>query len=1104
MHPALTSQIINSLEKGRLADAALFATSVRPSDVEQTEPILSSDSPGTELQVHKAAFFFRLERELEKINTFYLQKESELRSRLTTLISKKRHLVALATHAASDGTHTMRLTRDTPSLVALLEGFRYFEKDLAKLQQFIEINATGFRKILKKWDKRFKSQTKELYLARQVEVQRTYRSLTKACFNREFIAEMSDIASASILQLESLADGHPLPVTQFKGETALLRGSLPSTATNLPNSMLLADGDDAVEGLVFDSERPLDFEAARKSDAKDQAMAQLEEQVSAAVREGRIADTRQLLEQARTQAAELELSDEAAPVHSGMMHQLWRALVSAPSEAVQAAIDADLPDYQFVDDINARTALHISTLAGQLELARACIAHGVDSRRCDVYGREALAYAAMHGLEDLCEYLLSLPESQKHSDEIINQVDMDGFSVLVHAIVRGHTRIVRALLDFAQRTNTELRGKTEFSDLSPLAIAAQRGHVDITRLLLERGAKSEVNAEGLWPQTLAARAGHTECLRLLIAAKADVNAVEKGTQCTPLFYAAEYGHAACVDMLLAAGASIDHVDEKGRHALFYAAWHGWRECTQMLLAAHRAREAASAPAPPSTNASHAAPDTVAPADADADADADLDLELDGIPSLHLPPPIIPFRTYGHNYLDKRTLLCLSLTNNSILLHRATGGERPEMGGGLLSSLKLVLTPRQANGGVQAGIPHTLILPLADDREEVTFQIADMESFYLELELFPTFGSARIAKTVLLPDVLNHLQNRTQLPLPLFDWHLNAVGHMNVVVESVCPYGTVQLQIGGRVETYWKSTLPSNNQPLTISPPSQGAAAHDTHDTASYVTASSLSGNYLRAQVRFTKDTVPVVCATNRLPIDVWAPLVSQVTAAELATIALRTGHEWHVSDADAGRSMSEWSTKLRGALVTLETLLSTLPLHIGLAIEVVLDEPDTAPINACIDATLHAVYDAAGREKKSRRLFFSSAVPSACVALNWKQPNYAVFFVNHATLDADAAVSALPSDADPRQSSVAEAVRFAKGNNLLGVMLDTPLLESVPELIPAIKAASLVLITLSRPSPSMSLSSSLGGAPPLLGPPALPCQDLFDGFLDEDVVECIK
>lgn len=74
---------------------------------------------------------------------------------------------------------------------SLEEGWRLFERDLGKLQvclallqmtsltlqQYIEINATAFRKILKKWDKRSKSNTKELYLERQVEVQ--------PCFNRE-------------------------------------------------------------------------------------------------------------------------------------------------------------------------------------------------------------------------------------------------------------------------------------------------------------------------------------------------------------------------------------------------------------------------------------------------------------------------------------------------------------------------------------------------------------------------------------------------------------------------------------------------------------------------------------------------------------------------------------------------------------------------------------------------------------------------------------------------------------------------------------------------------------------------------------------------------
>lgn len=34
--------------------------------------------PQAALQANKATFFFRLERELEKVNTFYLQKEAEV------------------------------------------------------------------------------------------------------------------------------------------------------------------------------------------------------------------------------------------------------------------------------------------------------------------------------------------------------------------------------------------------------------------------------------------------------------------------------------------------------------------------------------------------------------------------------------------------------------------------------------------------------------------------------------------------------------------------------------------------------------------------------------------------------------------------------------------------------------------------------------------------------------------------------------------------------------------------------------------------------------------------------------------------------------------
>ncbi|WFD06071.1 phosphate system positive regulatory protein pho81 [Malassezia vespertilionis] len=1109
----------------------------------QIEPPLAMESPASELQIHKAAFFFKLERELEKINAFYLQKESELRERLTTLITKKRHLITLATgRITPNGVRVARsvvVTRDSPSLVALFEGFRYFEKDLAKLQQFIEINATGFRKILKKWDKRSKSQTKELYLARQVDVQ--------PCFNRVFITEMSDLAVASVLQLESLADGHELPSSTYKNETSILRGSLPMSASNLPGKILLHSMDPNMDngvqpgdGLVFDSERRMDFEAERDSaDARNNVLHEMGEQLMSAIHESRIDDANVLITESSHQfhadmhdtfgkdAAAGEASDPHAPISSGIAHMVWRALVTAPDDAVHAAIFANVPDYTFIDDVSARTTLHISALAGKLELVKACVEHGVDVRQCDVYGREPLAYAAMHGFDEVCAYLLSLPQTQTRDNAndgqgcMVDSVDLDGFSPLIHAVVRGHTNTVRILLDYTAAMGSTPRGKTESSDLSPLALAAQGGHVAISRLLLERGAKVEPNVEGLLPQTLAARAGHTECLRLLMDAGVDANAVEKGTLWTPLFYAAEFGHVDCLQLLLERGASILHEDEKQRHAVFYAAWQGWNTCTRILLAAQAHLPAGQMPATEVVHKLSPVALTPSSSEVNVELDMDLDMEADGIPSLYLPPPIIPFRTYGHNYLDKHSLVCITLSNRSIVLPKHPVPDRPEIFPGLSSSLKLVLTPRSTTGGSDSCIPHTVVLPMVDEREEITFRIEDLDHFQLECEIFPMFGSSRIAKTVLLPQVLRSAVYGTSVHLPLFDWHLNVVGHIDAMLGCVRPFGSVQLEIGGRVETYWKSTLPSKTNTaqrantgfsvnsggaaMVMEPP---RAIPDAvgNDRDAYVTASSLSGDYLRIPVQYTNDMVPVVCATSQLPVPIWSPGVRDVKRAQFEQIARETGRAFDVSAADAQTMhLADWSAMLQHSIVTLEALLAAVPQHVGFAIEVIFETAPTSPLslNECIDATLQAVYEAADKHHKdNRRMFFSSASPDACVALNWKQPNYAVFFIAKETLAADSAAALVPFGADPRQSSLAEAVRFAKGNNLLGIMADTDILLKVPELIPTIKSAGMVLITLSRPD-----SQSLGGhtqAAGLLGAPALAYKEVFDGYIQDSIVQCTK
>ncbi|KAJ1026771.1 hypothetical protein NDA16_002068 [Ustilago loliicola] len=1036
-------KIINSLEKGRLADAALFATGVRPeynangqSTVSPQPQILPHIEGSDELQIHKAAFFFKLERELEKINNFYLQKEAELKSRLQTLIDKKRIIF--------ESRNSSKLSNESPSYVALYEGFRYFEKDLSKLQQFIEINATGFRKILKKWDKRSKSQTKELYLARQVEVQ--------PCFNLKFIAELSDIAAANLLELENLSHGRSLNET---------------LSTN---------------GSSLSSENRLDFAAAQSQDFD--ALADLEANLAHAVKAGRVAPATEMIRI----AAQNEDPTSVSRI-------VWRALLEAPHEAVRAALENHLADYKFVDDISSRTCLHESSMAGKLYLVQSCVENGVDVAQQDIYGRTALSYAAMAGHTDVCQYLLSLPSISAAT------YDLDGFSPLILAVMNGRTDAVRILLDHG--ASVEPRDAT---DLIPLCLASSGGHADIVRLLLQKGAKITSNAEGLYPQALAARAGHADCVRLLVESGGDPNVPEKGTQWTPTFFAAESGHVDCLKVLLNAGCNVNIVDEKDRTAAFYAAWNGKIACLLLLL---QAAQQSQAPVPGRRLSKASA----AKANAANDGGDDLDLEIDGIPDLSLPPPIIPFRTYGHNYLDKRALVSVSLTNNSVKLYKHQDPNRPEQFS--TSSLKLVMTSRP--DASTTAIPHNVVLPLADEREVFSFQVNSLESFSIEWELMPTFGSKVIGKAVALPSSFEGMTDRKRFVLPLQDVYLKVVGEVSFELDFVKPFDSVQLEIGGRVETYWKSMLPGGATASTVGPtrmtPNSGvggtlssaaavagtpknadkgtagtplagsagatSASATAAAQATLVTGSSLAGEYLRVVVQVTKDAVAIVWPSPFIPLPGLQVYVGSVKADELLSLASSTNHALNWTPAQAASATwSDWQQALATSVVTLETLLSLLPVSVGIDIDVMY--PSTAEVrsnpgmpkmevNQFVNTILHTVYAAGtSNREQSRKILFSSRSPTVCTALNWKQPNYAVFFASFCGIDGIASLERgelLPStrhETDARRESISEAVRFAKSNNLLGIMVDVALLNCVPHLVESVKASGLLLITIGK------------------------------------------
>ncbi|KIP12712.1 hypothetical protein PHLGIDRAFT_133637 [Phlebiopsis gigantea 11061_1 CR5-6] len=374
-------KIISSLEANRpVSEAAAIA--VEPSTAELPRmPFLppglgQDDERGREFQAYKAAFFFKLERELEKINAFYLEKEAELKLRLETLLSKRR---AAASRVPPDSLDDYS-AKDHVEWNAVSEGFHLLERDLGKLQQFVEINATGFRKILKKWDKRSRSSTKELYLARQVEVQ--------PVFNRQLISELADTVAACLLDLTDLSVG--------------VKYEAPATEDALFGHQL--QGDVTAQLSLFND---------------------LESNVRKAVEHNDTGALRDVL----------RYSDSLSQSSDGFTHVtriLWKAIIDAPADLADFILaSTSRPfDYSFIDDINGRTCLHEAARVGALRLVDLCLQNKVQRDKVDVYGRSPLHYAAMNGHSAVCQRLIE-------EGLAAEALDLDNCTPMIYATLRG-------------------------------------------------------------------------------------------------------------------------------------------------------------------------------------------------------------------------------------------------------------------------------------------------------------------------------------------------------------------------------------------------------------------------------------------------------------------------------------------------------------------------------------------------------------------------------------------------------------------------------------------------------------------------------------------
>ena len=630
----------------------------------------------------------------------------------------------------------------------------------------------------------------------------------------------------------------------------------------------------------------------------------------------------------------------------------------APNNILSLLLGSGFVDVKQNNEINGRNCIHCAAISGNKSLLQKGISGGAFVVSKDNYGRLPLHYASVNGHNEVVRLLIA------SNPDTIDTKDQDGFTPLIHAIVNSQLTCVQKLLQSGAQVNPT----DEVDSLPnriPLNLACQYSSLAVIILLLNESARIIPDAEGLYPQHLLAKFGRNPQMILTLKEYgADLDQQDRMYQWTSLIHAANEGHIESLTCLLSCGVLTQILDENGLSALYYATLKGHEDCMKVLapkelpnlsnLSSTKAQNSSTTLESSSINASS---------------------EIEGIPPISLPPPIIPLRRYGHNFLDSKTFVSITLDgDNSDAIEFYDNSK--------YTAARLMITSKSSDL-----VPRNLLLPVQDEYKTISFQIDNLSTFSIDFDIFSSFGSKVIARTVASSKIFTSSSNDSgRWYLELFDPRLRSIGKMTFHYQVLKPFPGIPLEITN-FATYWKATSQSDK--------SQNP----------FITGSSLSGEYVRLFLQMTADSEIILCSRTTVNFHGLEIPVQSLTYMQLRKIALNSDFTDEDTEAaiqnKVSTRMSQIYETLANSYISLRRALKVLPINVRLDLHLI--HPNRLEIrnfplgvshnvNYLADSVLNIVFEHTKQLRLQsneyiRSLVFSSQSQDICMALNWKQPN---------------------------------------------------------------------------------------------------------------------